>query len=178
MLSHIFDQSLKEFFGNEVKQILSGVSERNLCARLSLKLQKFANENGFEGYYADPEYNRKQNGRIKTILDDDMKVINITCDLILHSRGEIIERDNLIAIEIKKSNRPEEEKENDRNRLRALTKSSYDEVWSFDGTTHPEHVCGYEIGYFVDIDLENQNFTVEKFEEGELVNQNLYPFAL
>lgn len=178
MISDIFDQSIDHFFGNESKHILSGVSERNLCARLALELQNLAHENGLEGYYVDPEYNRKQNGRIKTILDDDMKVVNITCDLILHSRGEIMERDNLIAIEMKKSNRPEEEKEDDRNRLRALTKSSYDDVWSFDGISHPEHVCGYEIGYFVEIDLENQNYTVQKFEKGELTGQNITSFGL
>jgi hypothetical protein len=65
-----------------------------------------------------------QDRRFKTILDEHMEEVAVTCDLILHSRGEIASRDNLIAIEMKKSDRPREEKEKDRVRLRALTKPS------------------------------------------------------
>ena len=171
MLSEIFRRALEEFFKNEAQNINSGVSERNLCARLAMVLQRIANEYGLNGYYADPEYNRKQNGQIKTILDDNMQVINVTCDLIFHSRGGIMERDNLMAIEMKKAERPEEEKQSDRARLRTLTKCSYDDVWSFDGTTHPEHVCGYEIGYFFELDIAKKVFIVQRFEKGNLVGQ-------
>ena len=178
MLTEVFEKSLEEFLGREVQNILSGVSERNLCARLAMSLQKYANEHGYSDYYADPEYNRKQNGKVKTILDDDMQVVNITCDLILHSRGEIMERDNLIAIEMKKSERPEEEKISDRARLRTLTKSSFDDVWSYDGKTHPEHVCGYEIGYFVELDRENRTYVVQVFKVGNLVGEYGGQFGL
>ncbi len=171
MLSQVFDKALMVFFETEAKNILSGVSERNLCARLAMPLQIIANENDFAGYYADPEYNRKQNGKVKTILDEQMQVVNITCDLILHSRGEIMGKDNLIAIEMKKSERPEEEKSSDRARLRTLTKSSFDGVWSYDGETHPEHVCGYEIGYFVELDREKSSYVVQVFKAGNLVSE-------
>ena len=170
-LTEIFDRTLEEFFEREAQNILSGVSERNLCARLAMLLERIANEHDINGYYADPEYNRKQNGRVKTILDDDMQIVNVTCDLILHSRGEIMGRDNLIAIEMKKSERPEEEKQSDRARLRTLTKSSYDDVWSYDETTHPEHVCGYEVGYFIELDITNNKFTIQMFEKGSFVSQ-------
>ena len=103
MLTQIFEQSLEQFFQREAQNILSGVSERNLCSRLAIPLETITHQNGLSTYYADTEYNRKQNGRVKTMLDDDMQVINITCDLILHSRGEVMARDNLIAIEMKKS---------------------------------------------------------------------------
>ncbi|MDQ2070484.1 hypothetical protein [Natronospira bacteriovora] len=171
MLSQVFNEALQAFFEAEAQNILSGVSERNLCARLAMPLQVFANENGYPGYYADPEYNRKQNGRVKTILDDDMQVVTITCDLILHSRGEVMRKDNLIAIEMKKSERPEEEKISDRSRLRALTKSSFDGVWSYDGEAHPEHVCGYELGYFVELNPENRSYVVQVFKAGELIDE-------
>jgi len=171
VLSEVFNKALNQFLELEAKNILSGVSERNLCARFAIPLQALVNEYGFVGYYADPEYNRKQNGKVKTILDDDMQVVNVTCDLILHSRGEVIEKDNLIAIEMKKSERQEEEKASDRARLRALTKSSFDGVWSYDGKTHPEHVCGYEFGYFIELDRETYSYVVEVFQAGELVEQ-------
>ncbi|MFZ3226816.1 MAG: hypothetical protein WA230_15065, partial [Xanthobacteraceae bacterium] len=61
----------------------------------------------------DAEYNRQQNGQIKTIIDDHAHEISVTCDLILHSLGEIIRTDNLIAIEMKKSERPKVEKDED-----------------------------------------------------------------
>lgn len=171
MLSQVFEKTLQKFFKTESQNILTGVSERNLCSRFAMLLEQVAKEKGFQGYYADSEYNRKQDGRVKTILDKNMKVICITCDIILHSRGEIVNRDNLIAIEMKKSNRSEEEKQSDRERLRALTKSSYDDIWSFDGKTYPEHVCGYETGYFIELDLDNRTYIVQQFKNGDFLNQ-------
>jgi len=171
MLKEIFKQTLEEFFDNETENILSGVSERNLCARLAMSLDRIAKENGITGYYADPEYNRKQNGQVKTILDEQLKIINITCDLILHSRGQILKKDNLIAIEMKKAERPNHEKQSDKARLKTLTKNSFDDIWSADGETHPEHVCGYELGYFIEIDLEKRNYIVEEFTSGSLTQE-------
>lgn len=178
MLPDIFKDALDEFFASEAQNILSGVSERNLCARLAMQLERIANEKGLHGYYADTEYNRKQNGKVKTMMDDDMQVISITCDLILHSRGEIIEKDNLIAIEMKKSERPEEEKVSDRSRLRTLTKASFDDIWSYDGQTHPEHVCGYDLGYFVELNKNNSSYTVQEFKNGNLCRQFNGQFGL
>lgn len=178
MLNQIFEQSLQQFFQREAQNILSGVSERNLCSRLAIPLETITHQNGLSAYYADTEYNRKQNGRVKTMLDDDMQVINITCDLILHSRGEVMARDNLIAIEMKKSERPEEEKVSDRARLRTLTKASFDDVWSFDGQTHPEHVCGYEVGYFIELDKDSNYYSVQQFQNGQLVAEFNGSFGL
>ncbi len=76
-----------------------------------------------DSYHADPEHNRIQDGRVKLILDERYEEVSITCDLILHSRGVIVERDNLIAIEMKKWDQPPAEKEKDRVHLRALTKA-------------------------------------------------------
>ncbi|MBS0045159.1 hypothetical protein KFE26_23210 [Shewanella sp. M16] len=171
MLTQIFKQSLHKFFKTEAKNILSGVSERNLCSRLAIPLEILAHQHDLTDYYADIEYNRKQNGKVKTMLDNDMQVINITCDLILHSRGEVMERDNLIAIEMKKAERPEAEKISDRARLRTLTKASFDDVWSFDGQTHPEHVCGYEVGFFIELDKDKNYYKVQQFQGGELVSE-------
>ncbi len=48
-------------------------------------------------------------------------VIPITWDIIVQSRGEYINQDNLIAIEMKKSSNTKAEKDKDRERLIALT---------------------------------------------------------
>ena len=128
-LNKIISSALDKFFKEEVSSILSDVAERNLCARLAMHFETYMKEYGLSGYYADPEYNRQQEGQVKTIISGNMEVIQITCDLIIHSRGEIIEKDNLIALEMAKKNKSQQELQNDRNRLMALTKSSYDGIW-------------------------------------------------
>jgi hypothetical protein len=161
LIPHVLEASLEEFFRREARALADGVSERNNCGRLSIYMQRAADECGLANYFADTEYNRKQDGQIKTILDDDMKVITINCDLILHSRGESIAEDNLIAIEMKKSQRCDDGKIADRDRLRAMTKSSGGGVWSNDGTVHPEHVCGYRLGVYIEIDSDDRKALIE-----------------
>ena len=151
-LVKIFERANKRFLKENTAFILSNVAERSLCSR----------------YYVDIEYNRN-NGRVKTIYNDDLKVVTIICDLIVHSRGEIVEKDNLIALEMKKSYRPMKEKENDKARLVALTKDSYDGVWSFDGKTLPEHVCGYDLGIYYEIDSKNCLVYIEYYVKGKKV---------
>lgn len=176
MLDVLMRHAVQTFFRKERANILNGVAERNLCARLALYIELEMERIGLQGYYADVEYNRKQNGAVKTIMDDEYQIIRINCDLILHSRGEIIQRDNLIAVEMKKIERPQYEKDSDINRLRAMTKKSYDDIWSFDGETHPEHVCGYEYGYFLEIDNVNRSYNVITVIEGEVINQSNFLF--
>lgn len=171
MIDRIVKTAVSRFVDAETANILSGVSERNLCGRLALILESVAHECGLAGYFAAVEYNRKQGGKVKTIINKDYKVISINCDLILHSRGDNVESDNLIAIEMKKSNRPEKEKESDRSRLRTMTKSSYDGVWSHDGTAHPEHVCGYDLGAFIELDQHEREKRVEYFANGDSIGK-------
>jgi hypothetical protein len=116
-LRTLFDEAFALFLARERANIVRNTSERNLCCRLAIVFEQLKEAYGLSAYYADVEYNRNQ-VRVKTIIDDNRKEIVINCDLILHSRGEITARDNLIAIEIKKVNRPEEEKKDDRDRLR------------------------------------------------------------
>jgi hypothetical protein len=79
------------------------------------------------------------------------------------------EQDNLIAVEMKKSSRPRREKEADRERLIALTADSFDNIWSFDGHTLPEHVCRYVLGVYYEIDLLKQKIKVEYYHKGEII---------
>lgn len=165
-IAQIFSDSVGIFLSEEARNALSGISERSLCGRLAMILDSKLKDAGITGYYVDLEYNRKQDGQIKTILDGDFKIIPVTCDLIVHTRGEAFLRDNLLAIEMKKSNHAESEKNKDRERLRALTKDSFDDVWSYDGHTHPEHVCGYELGIYMELDLNFREWHFEAYEKG------------
>lgn len=168
-MKQLLDRALATFFRVEADNIALGTNERNLCGRLAIHLNELLPEFGLNGYYADTEYNRNQDGQVKTILDHREVVVSINCDLILHSRGELVKGDNLIAFEMKKSTRPDQEKEDDRNRLRAMTKQSYDGVRSANGNTHPEHVCGYVIGAFIELDVNARKYVVELFERGDRV---------
>ena len=176
LILDIFSSSLQTLLHEEAQEIIEGVNERNNCARWAMYLQQEAQNQGLEEYIADAEYNRKQNGQIKTILDGEGKVVTINCDLILHTRGANIAADNLIAIELKKHDRPDEEKQRDRERLRALTKDSYDGIWMNDGSTPPEHVCGYRLGAYVELDRNQRLCHVEFYKNGEYDSNVEYSF--
>lgn len=167
LLESLFLKSFERFLVAEADNILIGTSERNLCARLAFLLEDEARAAGLVEYYADVEYNRKQRGLVKTILDDQARVIPITSDLIFHSRGAFIAEDNLITVEMKRREHKEDEKQKDRDRLRAMTKPSFDDIWSADGKTQPEHVCGYVLGYFLELDADERRFLVEEYRNGE-----------
>lgn len=169
LIKRIFQEAKNIFFIEECDNILSDIAERNLCGRLSIYLTCKIKEHNLNGYFADTEYNRKQGGKVKTILNEEFNIITIQSDLIIHSRGNFIENDNLLAVEMKKASRPDSEKIADRNRLRAMTKTSFDGVWSADGQTHPEHVCGYLLGVYIIINISTRNCILEFYQHGEQV---------
>lgn len=175
-LCSIFDVSFKSFVKRDITNILANVSERTLCGNLSYQLQNELQKTDYRNYFVDVEYNRKQDGEIKTIINQQFEVIKINCDLIVHSRGASILNDNLICIEMKKTGRPKQELIDDRNRLIALTKINFSDVWSNDGHTHPEHVCGYKLGLYIIMDLKNKCFDIEYYVEGKLVKTRKVEF--
>ncbi len=162
----LFGHAFKGFLAKDASSIRDNVSERHLCARLGIQFELLLMQYNLQAYYADVEYNRKQDGKIKTVLLGPIEVIAITCDLILHSRGEQ-QRDNLIAIEMAKPDKTVEQIRSDRLRLMALTKRNFDKVWSTDGIIHPKHVCDYVLGAFIMIDGPKKRVVVEFFEDGE-----------
>ena len=169
----LFERASRLLVENDRDLFISDVNERTLCGALMVHLQGLIhNDSAFDGYYTDVEYNRNQ-GRIKTLVQKDvgqeLRVIRINCDLILHSRGGHPEQDNLIAVEMKKSSRPRREKESDRERLMALTADSFDNIWAFDGHTLPEHVCRYVLGVYYEVDLFHEEIMVEYYQKGKRV---------
>lgn len=167
---YIFEKANEKFLDKEKALILSGVAERTLCGSFMKCLEDEIQNSVYNKYYVDIEYNRNK-GKIKTIVNDDMQVIDINCDIIIHSRGEIIEQDNLIAIEMKKSISPLKEKNKDKERLRALTKNSFDDVWSFDGKSLPEHVCRYLLGVYYEINLRFRRVLIQYYSKGNFVKE-------
>ena len=145
------------------------VSERTICAAFMLHLKSVLWGTPFRTYHIDVEYNRNIDGLIKTIIDDNEVVTNITCDLVVHSRGDSIEQDNLISLEMKKSDRENDKKQKDKNRLIALTKEK-NAVWSYDGKTLPRHVCRYILGVYYEISLNRNQIYLEYYYHGKLLD--------
>ena len=103
------------------------VSERTLCGALMIEIHEKLKRTKFSDYFVDVEYNRNIGGKLKTSKKTtkglDEQIVTINCDLIVHSRGQNVLRDKLIALEMKKSTGRKVDKDKDRNRLECLTKS-------------------------------------------------------
>ena len=165
----LFENANKNLLKIGSALIKGNVSERTICAALMLHLSKSLKKTPFHKYFTDVEYNRNKNGIVKTIIDENEVITTITCDLIVHSRGSYTQQDNLIALEMKKSNRKKTEKQKDKNRLIALTKDGYS-TWSYDGgVTLPEHVCRYILGIYYEINLNKHYIYLEYYRHGELL---------
>ncbi len=147
----------------------SDVSERSICGALMLSLHEYCCKTPFYEYYTDIEYNRNRDGLVKTIIDKHEVISNVTCDLILHSRGTFCEQDNLIALEMKKATRSEADKVSDKERLIALTRCE-NSVWSYGGESFPEHVCRYILGIYYEISRERNSIYLEFYRQGQRVD--------
>lgn len=175
-LVKVFEEASKYFLKEQKEFILLNVSERSMCGELMKYLTKEINKTPFSSYHVDVEYNRNVGGELKTIKNAKEIIIPITCDIILHSRGKNIEQDNLIAIEVKKSTQSQKEKDKDRERLIALTKDTFDDIWSYDGKTFPEHVCRYALGVYYEINIESRKVEIEYYIKGRLQKQYIKSF--
>lgn len=166
-----FEAANNRFVTGNLELFSDNLSERTMCGCLSQILYEDLKGTSYSDYYVDVEYNRND-GKIKTILDGNLKIVTINCDLIIHSRRKNLYKDNLLALEMKKSERAEEDKKNDRERLVALTKTSYDDTYTVNGTTLPEHVCGYSLGIYYEINLRSNKILIEYYKVGKLHQKN------
>ena len=177
----LFECANAAFLKHDKALLANQVSERTLCGALMLHIHDIiSRDKKSAGYHADVEYNRNK-GAIKTmrktIKGPSYEIIPINCDLIVHSRGEIIKQDNLIAIEMKKSTATRVRKDKDRERLIALTKDSFDDVWSFDGKALPEHVCRYVLGVYYEINFRRKSIVIEYYRKGCKVTMQTIEFS-
>lgn len=164
-INRLIITSLYDFLSVDSSLINDDISERCLCGRLAISFERRLRYFGFNGYYADVEYNRKQEGELKSIIDEQSVVTNVTTDLIIHSRGKFIKNDNLIAIEMAKTNKSTSDFQKDRKRLRILTKCN--DIWPYGSNVHPEHVCGYRKGLYITVDRNKQLIIIEQYINGE-----------
>jgi hypothetical protein len=169
----LFENANRTFMNGDRDLFESNVSERTLCGALMLHMHDLiARDPLYQGYHTDVEYNRNKGGRLKnikkTIQGVNETIVTINCDLILHSRGQHIEQDNLIAVEMKKSTQPKEKKDSDRERLMALTKDPYDGVCPVGEHKLPEHVCGYVLGVYYEIKHSKHEILLEYYQHGTL----------
>lgn len=179
----LFERANRAFLKLNQDLLYSEVSERALCGALMIQIYNLILKDGsFYGYHVDVEYNRNKGG-LKTICEvtnelerNRYEITRITCDLILHSRGKNKKQDNLIALEMKKSNANIKNKNSDRKRLKLLTKVSFDDIWSADGRSLPEHVCGYVLGVYYEINYRRKEILIEYYYKGEMIKR--YYFSI
>ena len=166
-----FDAGFADFLRRESDHIISGVSERNLCARLMFYLEATKGCFGFGHYQLDTDYNRMNGQDVKYMLGNGGGHIKIECDLLVHRRGVA---DNLIAMEMKKSRTMRREKEDDRTRLRILTlptQRARHGVVPLGDALRPEDVSGYELGLFLILKKDWRLFRVEEYRRGAQVGE-------
>lgn len=168
LLKKMFINANEKFLINDNSLIINNVSERSWYTRLAIYLENEIKEKKIIGYCVDTEYNRNK-GKLKTILDYNTEIIPVTCDIIVHSRGNNKLQDNLICIEMKKSTSSNAEKIKDRKRLKILTRKSYNNIWSADGRTLPEHVCGYLLGIYYEVNIRTRKILIEYYYDGECI---------
>ena len=174
-LEEIFEEANMAFIRKNMTLFDTQVSERTLCGALMIELHEVLKESRYSGYYVDVEYNRNVGGKLKTLKKTirgvGEQIVTINCDLIVHSRGQNIYRDNLIALEMKKSTARQRDKDSDRSRLECLTKSPWQDVWSYGGSVLPEHVCGYGLGVYYEINFKRKIILVEYYMRGQAYYQ-------
>lgn len=168
----VFEKANELFLKEQKDLIISNVAERCWYTSFAIYLNEQITKNNIKGYYVDTEYNRNK-GKLKTIFDNenDFKIYKINCDVIVHSRGKNVKQDNLICIEMKKSTASKDAKISDKRRVKILTKDSFDDIWSYDGKSLPEHVCRYKLGVYYEINIRRQRVLIEYYEKGEKVKE-------
>ncbi|WP_316185803.1 MULTISPECIES: hypothetical protein [unclassified Bradyrhizobium] len=168
-LEDIFREALDEFLAREFTLVRKNAHEQSFCGRLAIYLDHSKDRHGLQSYYVDVEYNRKGEGRKQILHPQTGEPINVVCDLLLHSRGELRD-DNLIAVEMKKMDGRDADKQSDRQRLQALT-------MPLPSGGEQEYVCGYAIGFYLEVETRNATLLVEEYRQGHLTQEAMRDFT-
>lgn len=123
----LVNKAILEFNQEEVFLLANNVSERCICSKFAMYLDWQIRHSSYDDYVVDVEYNKGNKG-----LENNPKVLdnkNIVVDLVVHKReyDRVYGFDNLICIEMKKSNdsRGMQGIESDEERLKKLTSYNY-----------------------------------------------------
>ncbi|MCL2770750.1 MAG: hypothetical protein FWD89_00350 [Firmicutes bacterium] len=122
-LEKVVRLAIKSFNDNESYLISRGLSERCICSKFAMYVERQVSSSEFRDFFVDVEYNRgaKGNEYLPKTIDDDRRIV---VDLIVHKRSSDQNNEfrNLICIEIKKdTNR--EGLDDDKERLKIMTDS-------------------------------------------------------
>ncbi len=127
LISEILIPSLNKLYEMDFFNILMGVSERNICARLAHHLENTMRDYDrehesslFHGYYVDVEYNRMGLGDLKHVMNSQNRSQYVVSDLLIQRRGY---GGNLLAAELKRKGNSKNVK-GDKERLMSLVSSS------------------------------------------------------
>jgi hypothetical protein len=168
-LEDIFREALDEFLAREFALVRKDAHEQSLCGRLAIYLDHAKDRHGLKAYFVDVEYNRRGEGRKQILHPLTGQHIDVVCDILLHSRGEL-QDDNLMAVEMKKDYATDERKQSDRERLQALTLPMPE-------GGNPDYVCGYPLGYYLEVHIGNGTLIIEEYRQGKLTQYGTMPFA-
>lgn len=150
-LIDIFEKAKNEFLEKEKSIIKNDTNERTLTQRLAFYLELQLRKNiKYENYSVDCEYNRKEEDikRLKFGKNTDKK--EIYPDIIVHQRKI---KNNLIAIEMKKTTSRNTDKIKDIEKLEALTDRKND--------------YHYTLGIYFELDITDNNDIINFFVDGE-----------
>lgn len=178
-LIRIFEEANQNFLEKNQLLFEAEVSERTLCGALMIEIHDIIrSREEYQGYFVDVEYNRNRGNQVESHKKMCKKLNGenavISCDLILHSRGQNIEEDNLIELEMKKADRRESEKKSDRERLEKITQP-VNETCIKKGKL-PTYVCGYKLGIYYEIDFKKKIIQIEYYCGGERKRSEIIGF--
>lgn len=118
--------SLQRLYQEDYSNILYGVSERNVCARLAHHMENIMRQYDnshhytlFAGYYADVEYDKMADGKTKQYENTLHRPKRMISDLLIQSRGY---PQNFLAVELKRESNYNKRRE-DRERLKSMVSS-------------------------------------------------------
>lgn len=163
-LKEMFLAANRSFIENHASLLKRELSERCLCGALMCELNKQLEKNACNNYYADIEFNRAFENTInnvKHLPDEEGTPKRVFPDIIVHSRGEV-SLDNLIALEMKKSSASQEEIDDDKARLKHLTKMN---------TNTSFGSYEYILGIYYEINLDKEEIKIEFFYNGNRKGQ-------
>ena len=152
-LIDIFEKAKNEFLEKEKAIIKNDTNERTLTQRLAFYLELQLRKNiKYENYSVDCEYNRKEEDikRLKCGKNTDKK--EIYPDIIVYQRKI---KNNLIAIEMKKTTSRNTDKIKDIEKLEALTDRKND--------------YHYTLGIYFELDITDNNNIINFFVDGEVI---------
>ena len=120
IICNILIPSLQRLYEKDYININNGVSERNICARLAHHMENIMyGLEDYREYFADVEYNRKNDGTGKWYENKQKVARPMVSDLIVHKRDN---ESNLLAIEMKRWNNYDK-RVADRERLESVVSS-------------------------------------------------------